>query len=270
MARKYWILSLCLFALAAAGLYLFSQRRNPLPPDWLAAPPATSFLIQVGVGDSSPAVWDGKIAATGGWIFSLEGWRFSGNDTTVGSSTWKLSTRLGQTGGSLVENGIIVSGSFYPTTTFTVDTSQGSFSFLAQDVKYGTPKSFLNKRALVQQVPRTMQLTSSLEEQDFPAIAQYGDDIWVSFVEFVHGDRSQRVRSFQQEPKSFDFLARPVGGDQVFLLHFSRSRRFWTSPMAVSAPGQDIMRTAVAVDGQGQVCTATAKSGERLEPLRGV
>lgn len=142
---------MCLLALAAAGLYLFSQRRNPLPPDWLAAPPATSFLIQFGVGDSSPAVWDGKIAAASGWIFSLEGWRFSGKDTTDGSSTWKVSTRLGQTGGSLVENGIIVSGSFYPTTTFAVDTSQGSFSFLAQDVKYGTSKFFLNKRVLVQQ-----------------------------------------------------------------------------------------------------------------------
>jgi len=252
MSRNSWLLLLML-CFAAFGLFLYSQRRNPLPPDWLATPPATSFLIQFGVGDTDPAVWDGRITASGGWIFNLEGWRFSGKDTSDGTSTWNLSTRLGQAGGSLVENGIIVSGTFYPTTTFTVDTAQGSFSFAAQEVKFGAPKPFMNKRVLVQQVPRTAQLTSSLEDQDFPAIAQNGDDVWVSYVEFVHGDRSQRVGSFQQEPKSLDFLARPAGGDQVFLLHFSKSRRFWTTPLAVSDPGQDIMRTALAVDGQGRV-----------------
>jgi hypothetical protein len=253
MPRKAWMLLLTLVAVALAAYFLYPQRRSYVPADWLSTPPATSFLIQFGVGDTNSAVWDGKITANGGWIFKIEGWRFESKDTTDGSSTWKLSTRLGQTGGALVENGIIVSGTFYPTTTFAVETAQGSFSFAAQDIAYGSAGTYVGKRVLVQQVPGTTQLTSSLEDQDFPAIAQRGDDVWASYVEFVHGDRSQRVGSFAKEPANFDFLARTAGGDQVFLLHFSKTRRFWSAPIPVSAPGQDVMRTAVAADGQGRV-----------------
>ena len=34
---------------------------------------------------------------------------------------------------------------------------------------------------------------------------------------------------------------------------YSKSQRVWSTPIAVSAPRQDVMRTAVAVDGQKRV-----------------
>ncbi len=102
--------------------------------------------------------------------------------------------------------------------------------------------------------PALTQLTTSTDEQDHPAIAQSGGTVYVSYVEFVHSDRqAEMVRSFTAPPASFDFLARPVGGDQVFLLTYSKSGRTWSKPVAVSAPKQDIMRAAVAVDGQKRV-----------------
>ena len=75
----------------------------------------------------------------------------------------------------------------------------------------------------------------------------------MAYVEFVHGDRSLAAGKFEQPPASLDFLARPAGGDQVFLTRYSRSGRTWTAPVAVSAPGQDVMRAAVAVDAQKRV-----------------
>ena len=42
-----------------------------------------------------------------------------------------------------------------------------------------------------QSPPAVVQLTSSPEEQDYPAIAQSGDRVYVSYVEFVHGDPAQ-------------------------------------------------------------------------------
>jgi len=102
--------------------------------------------------------------------------------------------------------------------------------------------------------PAMLQLTNSPEEQDYPAIAQNGDAVYVSYVEFTHSDRSlESSRQLEREPQSFDYLARPAGGDQVFLLTYAKSSRAWSAPMPVSAPKQDIMRTAVAVDGNKRV-----------------
>src|SRR5262249_8982067 len=120
----------------------------------------------------------------------------------------------------------------------------------ANEISLGESKAFLDGRASVDRTPSTLQLTTSIEEQDFPAIAQSGDDVYVAYVEFTHGDRSQATAGImQREPKDFEFLRRPVGGDQVMLLHYSKSRNLWDTPRAVSAPNQDVMRAAVAVDG---------------------
>jgi len=123
----------------------------------------------------------------------------------------------------------------------------------AGEIGYTSLKPFLTKRVLVEQAPLTQRLTTSEEEQDHPGMAQSGDDVWLSFVEFVHGDRSLATGAFKTAPENFDFLARPVGGDQVFLMHYSKSKRVWPAPVAVTAARQDVMRTAAAVDGSGRV-----------------
>ena len=78
------------------------------------------------------------------------------------------------------------------------------------------------------ETPSVAQLTSSPEEQDYPAIAQSGDNVYVSYVEFVHSDRrwNRKDQIRRQAPKNFDFLARPAGGDQVFLLTYSKSQPY--------------------------------------------
>ena len=115
-----------------------------------------------------------------------------------------------------------------------------------KEIPLGESKSFLDERVSVDRTPSTVQLTTSAEEQDFPAIAQSGDDVYVAYVEFTHGDRSKaRLGIMDKEPASFDYLARPAGGDQVMLLHYSKSRNAWDPPRPVSAARQDVMRAAV-------------------------
>ncbi len=244
-------------AVAAAGALLFWQGRRQALAQPVTMPEGRCFLMVFGAGDKEPAVWDGSISVAGGTLLSLEGWRFSGKDATDGRATWKLSTRYGPGSGGnqgpLMENGILVTAAVPDAAArFTVETRQGSFTFTAADIGYNTLRPFLSKRVLIEQMPLTRRLTSSVEEQDHPAIAQSGDDVWVSFVEFVHGDRSLAAGNFKTEPESFDFLARPAGGDQVFLMHYSKSRRVWSEPVATSGAGPDVMRTAVAVDGGGR------------------
>ena len=84
-------------------------------------------------------------------------------------------------------------------------------------------------------------------------MAQSGDDVYLAYTEFVHGDRSLAQSQGTSKPiTDFSFLARPAGGDQVLLMHYSISQRTWTGPFAVTNPGEDVMRAAVAVDGQGR------------------
>jgi hypothetical protein len=253
--RRLWLYSLlALGALLAASLY--SQYRPAAAPVPAAGmPTGTSFLVVLGVGDKAATAWDGSVALTGGSITGIRGWRFAGKDVTDSKSTWQVSTRLSSGINTvMMENGIIITANLTdPAAAFNLTTAQGNFSFAASDINYGSMKQFLKGRAYVDRVPGTMQLTTSIEEEDFPVSAVSGDTVYVSYVQFVHGDRSGENVTLKAAPSNFDWLGRPAGGDQVYLMQYSKSNRTWTTPVAVSDPGQDIMRTAVAVDGQGRV-----------------
>jgi hypothetical protein len=257
MQRRIWLAALAVAAIIA-GATLYSQARNAKETPM---PGAVAFRILLGVGDTAPVEWDGSVSVSPGKVANVQGWRFGPKDSISGSS-WKASTRASgsNTGapkvpGPVMENGVIVSVTD-PSAKLEVKTAQGSFSFDARKVPYGVQLPFLGGKAAVDRVPDTLQLTDSPEDQDFAAIAQNGDSVYVSYVEFVHGDRKYETTEKSldgAEPKSFDFLARPVGGDQIFLLQYSKSKRIWSAPIPVSAPKQDVMRTAVAVDGQKRV-----------------
>ncbi len=73
---------------------------------------------------------------------------------------------------------------------FSVKTTQGSFSFSGRgDSRGDEEKAFLDGRVVVDRVPTMARLTDSTEEQDFPAIAQSDDMVYLSYVEFVHANR---------------------------------------------------------------------------------
>src|SRR5215813_7124960 len=179
--------------LAVSGRRLLhAQFAAPAAP--ITVPPAQSFLVILGIGDKTATNWDGSIAVTGANIQIIRGWRFTGADSVSGGA-WKLSTRttpgVGQTGPTQ-ENGVIVKVSEASAPiTFNVTTTQGGFSFSSSELPFGVSKTFLNGRALVAQTGAQFQLSNSTEEEDFPAMAQSGDDVYLSYTEFVHGDRSQ-------------------------------------------------------------------------------
>jgi hypothetical protein len=219
------------FLALAAALGFFAGKRLLYPTVTpqaasLTSPAAQAYLIALGVNDAADTVWDGSITVTGATVLSLQGWRFADKDAIIGTSGWTLSSRTSPpppqgTAGPMQENGVIVTISA-PTgaVTFSVKTMQGNFTFLSTDVPFGTIKPFLTGKARVTQTAAPFQLTSSNEEQDFPVTAQSGDDVYLVYTEFVHGDRSKAVGlSTKTTITDFTSFARPVGGDQVFLMH---------------------------------------------------
>jgi hypothetical protein len=169
--------------------------------------------------------------------------------------SWKITSDKPDKPGLLVENGVLVAAEVAaPDAVFEVKTAQGEFSFSAQEVGFGPGKSFLDGRVIVERLPFTTQLTRSPEEQDHPAIAQSGNAVYVAYVEFTHGDRSQKwPRQLKERPASYDSLVRPTGGDRVLLMEYSKSSRRWSKPEPVSAARQDVYGVAAAVDGDGRL-----------------
>ena len=227
----------------------------------ISSSPAQSFLIALGVGDPAGTIWDGSITAAGGTIIGLSGWRFYDPDAISGTSSWKAKLRTTPSyspPGPVQETGVIVTIAA-PTNsvTFNVTTAQGSFSFVSTDVPFGVTKYLLPSsttyKAHVMQTASPLQLTTSIEEEDFPSMAQSGDDVYLAYTEFTHGDRSQAVGlGTSTAITNFAPYSRPVGGEQVLLMHYSKSQRIWTGPYGVTGTSEDLMRTAVAVDGQGR------------------
>jgi len=217
----------------------------------MAAGPA--FRILLGVTDTEGTKWDGSIKVSPGQVSSIRGWRFADGDSTDTTTSWKASTRVavGRKGATqgMQDNGVIVTAtSDDPNASFDVKTAQGNFSFRAADIGWGEDKPYLDGRVLIDRAPTVTQLTNSTDEQDFPALAQDKDNVYLAYVQFVHSSRDQERRgTLTEDPKSFNFLSRPVGGDQVFLMVYSKAKRTWGPAMNVTVPKQDIMRTAVSV-----------------------
>jgi hypothetical protein len=262
--RRYLVVALLVIAAVAAVAIkrlLYSPVYALAAP--ITAPQTQSYLIALGVTDTAGDVWDGSITAAGGTIVSLAGWRFSGTDAINGTSSWKASTRATPAinpPGPVQETGVIVTIAATTTpVTFDVTTVRhGSFSFSTADVPFGTTKYLLpvtggGYKAHIMQTSSPLQLTSSIEEEDFPAAAQAGDDVYLSYTEFTHGDRTYATAlSTTTAVTNFAPFARPVGGEQLLLMHYSKSQRAWTGPFAVTGTSEDLMRSAVAIDGQGR------------------
>src|SRR5580700_958514 len=212
------VVALAVVAIVLAGKRLLYPGVTPRAATTTVSA-AQSFLVILGVGDTTAINWDGSLTVTGANIQIARGWRFSGTDslnTVSNTTTWKVSTREGPlflAPGPVEENGLILKISA-PTGPVTIDvtTQQGNFSFSPQALPFGTSQTFLNGKALVAQTGAPVQLSNSAEEEDFPSMAQAGDDVYLAYTEFVHGDRSLAQSQGTSKPiTDFSFLARPAG-----------------------------------------------------------
>ncbi|MEO7653612.1 MAG: hypothetical protein ABIZ80_24400, partial [Bryobacteraceae bacterium] len=220
---------------------------------------AIGVRLLLGLTDTASTKWDGSVAARGARIRSLEQWRFEAQDKISGNE-WTLSTHAIRVfGGSrpaapqIVANGVIVwLDGESDSTELQVKTPQGSFTVRLGDIPFGKASFALNRRAMADRIPAAAQITSSTEEQDFPAAAADKDgNIWLAYLEFRHSADHNKLRAaLKSEPKDFSHLTTPTGGDQIFVKKYSGGQ--WSEPIAITEPGGDVYRPAIAVDGQGR------------------
>src|SRR5262249_5571667 len=142
-----------------------------------------------------------------------------------------------------------------PSAKVTVQTKQGKFEFTVKDLTAGAAKEFLDSGVSVERQEGSVRLTGRDTEDDFPVLARAADGtLWLAYVEYTPGKRVVQERI---EAGNFDELVPSGNGDQILLARFDG--KAWQPPVEVTAPGLDVWRPTVAVDGKGAVCVAWAQ-----------
>ena len=230
----------------------------------LAGQTPVSVRILLGIGDHDSTSWNGSVQVHGGTLTSLEPWRFDNGDSISGSS-WRVSThpvRLfgggiqfdGQQVVDMVANGIIANLSAAAgNTALSVVTAQGNFDVTLNEIRYGSGVRKLNGRVFVDRIPPSSRLTQTPDEEDFPSAASDKQgNVWIAYLTFHHNHDHNRLRApVEQRITDFAPLKSPTGGDQVFTRGYSGGT--WGEPVAITQPGGDLYRTAIAIDGHGKV-----------------
>lgn len=239
-----------------------------------------SLLIQLGLKDKEGTDWSGSAVPSVGKVSSITGWRFEQKDSAApGKGTWECRTRqlavkgrannpkkLGmakrQNLGPIAENGVILGlRQVEADTTLAVHTPQGDFTVKLSDVPYGKLLPALDGAVTVQRCATGAPMTTERTEDDYPAMAVAKNAGYLVYQSFTPGiDRDERAKRWDAEPADLSFLAKPVGGDQLWLR--LRNGGQWDEAIAVTEIGRDIYKSSVAVDGQGAGCIVWS---ERVE-----
>ncbi len=218
---------------------------------------AVGVRLIFGLTDKEQAKWDGSVTVEGARVASIDPWRFEGEDAILDNSSWRVSThRIRLFGGGrngpppFVANGVVVwLAGANDSTQLRVKTAQGDFTVRLADIPYGKMQHALDGRVMADRIPPASEITSTSDEQDYPAVAaDRNGNLWLAYLEFRHNPDHDRIRAnYLEPPKDFSDMKAPTGGDQILLRKFSAGA--WSEPTAITPPGGDLYRPAIAVDG---------------------
>lgn len=227
--------------------------------------------IRFGLEDKAPTVWNGTVAVAGGRVTALSGWRFQLQDQVEGTHGWVAQTRHVQfqrrtnnpqrgdvlaafNKTPMADNGVLLSlADVTDDSVVNVETKQGAFSFKLGDVGYGKLLNKLHGAVEVERVASFAALAEAGTDDDYPSATVGADGtVFVAFTSYTPGlDRNERAKPYEQEPGDLKFLAQAPGGDQLFVRAVRGPGA--GAALAVTEPGRDIYKSALAVDGSGRV-----------------
>ncbi|MGH9665129.1 MAG: hypothetical protein ACRD9L_11955, partial [Bryobacteraceae bacterium] len=173
---RNWKMRMPVAAFAAVSLWMAGALLKPQRIESQGAPGvpdfSAQFRIAVGLKDTQPKDWQGKIGVSGGEIAGLRGWRFSRKDQASNDGSFEFQTKVGplenqlrtehlygQTGWQdpngrrLIPEGLVVRLRGSSAARITFESAPGTFSFNTAGVGYGTPMTLLDGNATVERLP---------------------------------------------------------------------------------------------------------------------
>ena len=222
-----------------------------------------SVKVRVGLKDTKPSPWEGSYRVTEGRIIATDGWRFAGDDYAT-LEKFKCQVRRNfpifwnrrvKSADQLPvwPNGFVLTlDGVTPGSQLELKTSRGECTVPLGNLGLGSARMFLDGNVEVERVPTSRHVVQSpLEEYAPSAAAMPGGGLAIAYIAFTHGKGFEGGRPMKEEPKDYSFLAAPPGGDQLMFVELKDGQ--WTEPEPLTEKGQDLFRTATAVDGKGNV-----------------
>ncbi|MFL5338565.1 MAG: hypothetical protein ACJ8F7_00210 [Gemmataceae bacterium] len=232
--------------------------------------PPVAVLIEFGGKDTAPTDWSGKAAVTGAKIVHREGYRFrpKAGDVLTEPDGWTIKSHRGmrvpqnqpavarQEGIATV--GVVLHLSdLAPDAALNIETTgdeKAKSKVPLADVLTGKPQPLLEGRGVVRLISTATPIATGKTEDDFPA-ACYGPDgtLWVAWIGYHVKDESRRAeqKQLQEQPKDFKAYRQTEFGDQLFVKYYRDGK--WSDPIAITDEHQDLVRCAIAADGEGSV-----------------
>lgn len=277
-------------AAAMIAVAALSENKKPglLLLDWANRgpkdhPPA-AVLIEMGMKDKievgskkkakiNPKTrdWSGRAVVSGAKVVRREGYRFRAEDKLLENDRWQASSHPGLrvppfNPAVAAREGIATVGvvlhlrDIQDDASLTITTSREGAEkaeVKLKDVLAGHTQELWDGKARVRLITTATQLTSGKTEDDFPAAA-YGPDgtLWVAYISYKVRDEGRRIEQKQlaEQPGDFKSLYAPEFADQLFVKYFKDGK--WSEPLAITGPSEDLVRCAVAVEGNGAVRVA--------------
>ena len=200
-----------LFILGGVWYFAFQRQAGYA---WQDLPPqieGQQFRIIVGLKDTEPRRWQGKVQVTGGEILSLSGWRFLGQDRANADGTFNFLTKMqpfedqlrpgsyfGQTEMSgappqrQVPEGLLLKLRGSGSARIVLESGAGRLEFNTADVAYGARVTLLDGNASVEKLPVERRLSDADSANDQPAAAVTPDGaVWTAWV--AYRDKSDVV-----------------------------------------------------------------------------
>ncbi len=197
-----------------------------------------------GLDRFTPQRWDGSLELEAGTLLSLDGVHFEGRDRIEPGGRWLVSNRVTRYADSttqrgydpvhtrqfaMIPNGVTAVLDAPEAAQVHVRTHRGEFAFGMDELKFGRPSQFLDRRASAERLPATVDLTAGETYNDYPSLAaDSSGSVWICWI------------SYSAERDSV-WLAEHDGAS-------------WGQPIRVSpAEYRDNFRTAIAIAGSGGI-----------------
>jgi hypothetical protein len=256
-----------LLALAALAA---QKKQSLLLLDWAARgnhdTPPVAVLIEMGLKDDNPTSWSGDATVSGARVIHREGYRFRPGDKLVDPAGWETSSHRGlrvpagqpqvaRTEGIATVGVVLHLADVKDDAALTLETKGGKHDKVSvplKEVLAGRTKPVWDGAVTLRLVTTATPVVTGKTEDDFPAAA-YGPDgtLWLAYVSYTVRDESRRIEApnLKEQPKDFTGLYKPEFADQLFVKTYRDGK--WSEPIPVTGAHEDLVRCAVAVDGDG-------------------
>jgi hypothetical protein len=205
------------------------------------------FRVTMGLRDTQPSDWSGKVAVSGGELLALTSWRFEAKDAVEGKTAWKCRTRnaiapehrfpIEPASGTPKTPAVLQP---WPTgitlrvrgtaPTLTLILPKGELKFEAAALLLGEPKDFLDGSVRVERLPAESPLRSAAPANTPNAVQ---DDYPAFWVRYKTGKHYLAWVEYAREK------------DRVLLVERDGAEGAWSKPLEVAGPG-DHFRVALA------------------------